>query len=185
MPTRVPRSSATTRRPWVGWAVLVLAPVLTTTVAVARPLWEHAARTRAERLAVDFLARVRAVQDRVRERQGQGYAPDLAALSSACSTDRTDTVDVDAVEAAGYVVHVRPTRDARHLEATCGGQPLVTDYLVTVEPRADDWGPRRAYAARRDGVVFVFFDGVAPAERDMSMGGLATPFEALPSLRIP
>ena len=35
------------------------------------------------------------------------------------------------------------------------------------------------------GRIYVFFDGVAPLERDMAAGGLATPLESVPTFKIP
>jgi hypothetical protein len=35
------------------------------------------------------------------------------------------------------------------------------------------------------GNIYVFFDGVAPLERDMTATGLATPVESVPAFKIP
>jgi hypothetical protein len=66
----------------------------------------------------------------------------------------------------------------------CHGRQLTSDYYVAAEP-ANEFTGLLAFAATSRGRVYVFFDGIAPAERDMDAGGLAVPLDTLDTFKIP
>jgi hypothetical protein len=66
----------------------------------------------------------------------------------------------------------------------CHGRPLSSDYYAALSP-SDGTVGQQAFAITGTGRIFVFFDGIAPVERDMTADGLATPIEALDTFKIP
>jgi hypothetical protein len=62
---------------------------------------------------------------------------------------------------------------------------VVSDYYASAEPGSSRPPAHQAFAVTSAGRVFVFFDGIAPRERDMAPGGTATPLEQVPALKIP
>jgi hypothetical protein len=86
----------------------------------------------------------------------------------------------------GFHVVLRAAEGAGAAAADCHGRPTTTDFYAALEPVSAESAPRRAYAVTGSAArVFVFFDGLAPLERDMAPGGLATPLESLGVFRIP
>jgi hypothetical protein len=164
-------------------------PVIGIFVAAGVPLARHASGRHAERVAVDVAGEIRQAQERFRQASARGgFAADLASLSTPCA-GRADAALAPAtmvsLRAAGYEALVRPAQGATLLEPDCHGRATTSDYYATIEPHESDRRPLKAFAMRANGGVFVFFDGIAPLERDMPTGGLAQPLERLGELRIP
>ncbi len=164
-------------------------PVIGAIAVIGLPLMRYAEKTRAEATAVEFLRRVQSAQEVFAAAGSPGYASDLLSLTTPCeghSTAALTTVAVSTLIGAGYQVRVRPAQGAEKRGPDCHGRPTVTDYYASVEPRSPEIVAQQAYAlTATGGAVFVFFDGVAPRERDMAPGGLATPLEAAGAFEIP
>lgn len=159
-------------------------PVAVAALAVAWPVWTQFARGRAEEAGLRLAERLHVEQRRFRDGEGQGgYAADLASLANRCGKAAGGPDLTDEAARIGYQVTVRPAPEARTM-GTCGSANTTSDYLITLEP-AGSRGAHRAYAVGPDGVVRVFFDGVAPDTADMGPGGLATPASELATFKIP
>lgn len=154
---------------------------------LAWPVGRYALKVRVEAQALTVVHEIRRAQERFRTSSGAaGYASSIESLTGGCGTaapmSRTTLADLERV---GYDVHLRPTDAPRVVGNDCHGRPTVDDYYLGVEPRGAAVAGQRAYGATSRGDVFVFFDGLAPREQDMTGGGLATPSEALSAFKIP
>ena len=169
-----------------GWLLGV--PMLGIVVATLIPFVRHAQQTRAESAASAFLGRVHAGQQAFRVSHGNaGYASALDSLTMPCRGGNEVPIrasDVAALERAAYDAILRPAQLAVSAAKDCHGRPLVSDYYAAVSPRSVQSPGRQAFAVTATGRIFVFFDGIAPLERDMA-GGLATPLDALDTFKIP
>lgn len=169
-------------------AWLLGVPMLGIVVVTLIPFVRHAQQTRAESTASAFLGRVHAGQQAFRESHGNaGYASALDSLTMPCRGGNGVPIpasDVTALERAGYDAILRPAELAVSAVKDCHGRPLVSDYYAAVSPRSVQSPGRQAFAVTSSGRIFVFFDGIAPLERDMA-GGLATPLDALDTFKIP
>lgn len=161
-----------------------LLPLAGAIAVMAVPLLRHATETRTHARVAMLVEELRAAQRVFRTGAG-GYATELASLLDRCG-GQAPALAADyltRLEAEGYRLHLRAAVDAAPVGADCQQRPLTSDYYVGVEPRTVAAGAR-TFAARAEGSVFVYFDGVAPGEADM-VSGLATPLEAVDRLVIP
>jgi hypothetical protein len=152
------------------------------------PLVGYARKTAAERDAADALGGVHAAQEAFRNAGGRGgYASQVDSLATPCegAAPSLPPALVREVAAIRYRLVVRPAVDASPAGVDCHGRPVVSDYYAAVHPDGADAPGQRAFAARADGRIYLFYDGVPPAERDMGEGGLATPLDAAAEFRIP
>jgi hypothetical protein len=153
---------------------------------LAWPFWTYATKRRDESTALRAVQQIQAAQISVRAAAGgAGYATSLDAFTTPCGADiPLNTAILDHLQRAGYAIVLRARETARQTGTDCRGRPLADDFYVGVQPRSARTAGQRAFAATSHG-VFVFFDGVAPLEREMSAGGLATRVEALETFKIP
>jgi hypothetical protein len=166
----------------------VLVPLLGAAVALAWPFARYAIKIRNEATALDVIREVRDAQRAYHGRPGAaGFAGSVAALTTACpdAAAALAASQLTRLSGAGYELILRPRAGARSAGLDCRGEAIVEDYYAGVQPVSAATAAQRAYAATGEGDVFVYFDGVAPLERDMAAGGLATPAAALESFRIP
>jgi hypothetical protein len=168
----------------VQWVSVVI-PIVGIVVACGVPLVRYALAERYERTAIDVLQRVQQAQAAFRDRSG-GYASDVASLTTPCTRgDVSLSPDVlSTLSAAGYALALRPAAGTGVVGQDCHGRDLVQDYYITAAPISVVVAARQAFAGRRDGRLYLFFDGVPPREEDMA-SGLATPLELRESFRIP
>ncbi|HXG87932.1 MAG TPA: hypothetical protein VNJ02_06315 [Vicinamibacterales bacterium] len=154
--------------------------------AVAWPLWQHTHKRTAEATAADFIQRLSESQDRFQQAY-QAFAAELTSLTEPCEgwDHWLDRDLVATVRKHGYEIVLRPTTDAQSRAVDCRGRATTSDYYAALTPGAGGGLAQRAYARRATGDAFVFFDGVAPQERDFPPGGLATPLRDRDSLVIP
>lgn len=164
-------------------------PLLGILIGVALPLVRHGQKVRAESEAAAFLERVHAAQEAFRAgRPTGGYASALESLIEPCPGGRAAGPLRDAVAsltAAGYEPRVRTADGGAARGPDCHGRATFSDYYASAQPRSSEIAGQQAFAEMSSGRIFVFFDGVAPVERDMAAGGLATPLDARDQFRIP
>jgi hypothetical protein len=116
---------------------------------------------------------------------GGGYATDLESLIRPCSGGTIAALSNAADIAAGdYRLVLRPARRAAIVGTDCHGKATADDFYAAVHP-AHAWAGRQAMAATSIGRIYVFFDGIAPLERDMEFRGLAVPLDAVETFKIP
>jgi len=153
---------------------------------LAWPFWMYATKRRDESTALSVVQQIQAAQAAVRAAPGgAGYATSLDAFTAPCGALRPLSVDLlDNLQRAGYAIALRAREAAGRTGTDCQGRPLADDFYVSVQPRSARAAGQRAFAATSQG-IFVFFDGVAPVERDMLPGGLATPLDGLAAFKIP
>jgi hypothetical protein len=162
-------------------------PLAVIVAAVGWVVWGHVARVRAQAVATGFVTRLHESQQAFRTTAG-GFASELDSLTRPCPAGRGPWLEpaaIDSLTRAGYVVVLRPRAGASVLGSDCHGRAVVNDYYVGVAPASPRAAGQHAYGSTSDGRVYVFVDGVAPNEADMSAGGLATPLEEMPTFRIP
>jgi hypothetical protein len=169
------------------WTRIV--PLIATLAVVAIPLGEHARTVRAEAAGLAFLQQLAAAQQAFRKGRG-GFAATLDSLTRPCPGDGATVplgpASVRAVIDRGFDVVLRPSEGATPSPADCLGLATTTGFYAAVQPSSIEAPPHQAYATTGvSGRIFVFFDGIAPLERDMAAGGLATPVEALAAFKIP
>jgi len=169
------------------WTRIV--PLAAILAVAAVPLAEHARTVRAESAGLEFLQQLAAAQGAFHSGRS-GFAATLESLTRPCPGERgsavLDPAIVRAVIDRGFDIVLRPSDGASASSADCLGLATTTGFYAAVQPSSIEAPPRRAYATTGvSGNIFVFFDGIAPLERDMAAGGLATPVEALPAFRIP
>lgn len=166
------------------WA-MPLAGIL---AVVAVPVVRSVQKSRAESIAAEFLQHVRAAQRTFTGSTDMRYASSLESLTAPCPAASMPILGASALSAltaAGYDARVRAAEGAVPRGSDCHGRPTVSDYYAAAFPRAVGSAGQQAFATTAAGRIFVFFDGIAPLERDMHPNGLATPLESLDAFRIP
>lgn len=168
--------------------LLAVAGVLAT---VARPVMMYVRMNRAEHFAAVALRTLADAQRAFRSSGGAGgYATELASLTIPCPGQTVAALTLDprlgsqANGSQGYILQLRQARQAVQVGTDCHGRPTASDYYAAVRP-ATELAGRQALAATSRGRIYLFFDGIPPAEDDMGAGGLAVPLERLPSFKIP
>jgi type II secretory pathway pseudopilin PulG len=160
-------------------------PLIGVVIAVALPLTRYALRERYEQTAIEVL---RQVQDAQRSLyQGSGaYAGTSRSLTSPCGDSPAwlPASSLERLRDVDYEFELRPARDGIVRGVDCLGDPLVTAYYVAVRPESAAAIARQAFAASNDGQIYLFYDGIPPAEADMQ-AGLATRVEARKAFKIP
>ena len=166
-----------------------MVPLVGAVVVAALPLIRHVRKTTAEAAAADFLRHVQVAQQSFRSTQaGSGYASNLDSLSRPCPGGVQTMLmgdEIRSLEQRGYAAQLRAAEGATSSAVDCHGRAIVSDYYVAAAPRSIDSSGQQAFAATAAGRIFVFFDGIAPLESDMSPVGLATPLDALSTFKIP
>jgi len=168
------------------WAIV--APVIGMVAVAAIPFVRYAQKERAESAAVKFLEDVRLAQRHFAAAHGErGFAAGFDSLSEACPGAAASFAarDIHRVGDFGYQVILRPASGAITVALDCHGRPLVSDYYAAASPSAIDTAGQQAFALAGAGRIYVFFDGIAPLEKDMAPGGLATPLDTLDAFKIP
>jgi hypothetical protein len=163
-------------------------PLVATLVVVLIPVVRYAAKMYAEAAGRRFVEDVQLAQEAFLRAGGHGaYATDLRSLTTACEGhDAALSADAPrALDGLGYAIQLRAAEGAAAGRSDCHGRPTATDYYVGVQPAANDTAAQQAVAATGRSGMFVFFDGIAPLERDMAPGGLATPAKDLRAFQIP
>jgi len=169
-----------------GKTWLSVLPVAGAAIMLAWPFSMYATKRRDEATALSAVQQIQAAQISVRAAAGAaGYATSLDAFTTPCGAQVPLSIaTLDTLQRAGYAIEVRAREAARQTGTDCRGRSLADDFYVGVQPRSARAAGQRAFAATSEG-VFVFFDGVAPVERDMASGGLATPLDGLAAFKIP
>jgi hypothetical protein len=166
-----------------AWVAIV--PLAGLVVAISLPfVWSWQGQ-RDESTAIAVLTRVREVQETFRSVAG-AYATDIETLQASCAGSSPDAMRaaLGALRDAGYELTLRATQDIEASGTDCTGRPTAGDYYVAAAPIRSETYAQRAYAARADGRIYVFFDRVPPRESDIE-AGLATPLDQLEEFRIP
>jgi hypothetical protein len=133
---------------------------------------------RHEQEAADRLAAIADAQEAFRADGGRGgYASSLESLTSACPGAGTpmlrERLTGGRIVTGGYAFSLRPHRDATPAGTDCFGRVTMTDFVASAAPISVGVDGLRAMSVVAGRRLFVFFDGVAPAEADMTSGGLA------------
>jgi hypothetical protein len=166
-----------------------MVPLVGAVVVAALPLIRYVKKTTAEAAAADFLHHVQVAQQTFRSTQpGAGYASSLDSLTRPCPGAAQAMLigdEIRLLEQSGYAAQLRAAAGATSSAVDCHGRAIVSDYYAAVAPRSVDSPGQQALAATAAGGIFVFFDGIAPLESDMTPRGLATPLEALRTFKIP
>jgi hypothetical protein len=163
-------------------------PIVGALLAASWPLVEHVQTRQREQTAIAMLEALAAAQHTFRlQGGGDGFATSLASLTEPCpGADRRvfDATPVDGVLiASGYRVTLRARRGASAGRIDCHGRPTAGDFVASATPRRAGIDGTRSMSVMAAGRVYVFVDPVAPAEADMTPGGLAVPLDA--PVRIP
>jgi hypothetical protein len=148
---------------------IAIVPVVGMMVAISMPMLRHVEQRRYEQVAIDVLGEVRVAQARFKADAG-GYATDLNSLTSSCGEGPV-TLGAERLERlrrSGYSLTLRAAEGADERGRDCGGRVLSSDYYVAVSPVDSVEAGEQAFAARSEGDVFLFVDGIAPLESDMS-----------------
>jgi hypothetical protein len=168
---------------------LRLAPLAAALGMAAIPLWQYAQTVRAETAGQAFLRQLADAQLEFRRRHGDRFATALESLTTPCTGEPVALLDVEILRdigRRGFVVSLRPAAGAAEGVLDCHGRRTATDYYAAVQPASADAAPHQAYALTGlSGRVYVFFDGLAPLERDMAAGGLARPLDQIGAFKIP
>lgn len=168
----------------VKWIATII-PVFGIALAAGVPLLRYTMRDRDERVAIDVVRQLTEAQRTFRAR-AEGYATDLDSLTIGCEgvapALRPDALS--RLEAAGYMLQLRAAVDASFTAAHCDGRRLASDYYVAAVPASASAPARQGIAARSDGRLFLFHDGIAPSEADIATG-LPTPVEERDAFKIP
>jgi hypothetical protein len=164
------------------WLAL-LVPLVGAMLAVGTPLWRYGERQRNERAAIDAVTAVQAAQQQFYSRYA-AYATSLASLVTPCDGERSAPAALADLDPEGYRIEVRGAMGAGEKPRDCHGRATATDYYVAVVPTSPSTPSQTAFAARSDGRVFLFYDGIAPREADMS-SGLPTPLAERETFTIP
>ena len=161
-------------------------PLAGIALLLAWPFGRYALKVRDEAQAMNVVREVRRAQETFRA-SSAGYASAIESLTAGCGSGAApmSRATLADLERAGYELQLRPHQLAATFGSDCHGRATVDDYYLGVQPRGARVAGQRAYGATSRGDVFVFFDGLAPLERDMTPDGLATPSEALSAFRIP
>jgi hypothetical protein len=167
----------------VGWWKIAC-PVVGIVVAAGTPLVRYAVMERHEHTALGVLRTITDAQ-RAYERRTGGYATDASSLLSGCNGSSVLAGEsLTTLDVAGYVLQLRAADDAAVLGHDCQGRSIASDYYVAVAPRSASGPAREAFAARSDGQVYVFVDGIPPREEDLKTG-LPIPLDRRESFKIP
>ena len=169
-----------TVRDWI-----MVFPVIGTIVTASVPVTQHVTRQRHEQIAVDVIQQVHQAQLAFHTRWG-GYAADIASLTTPCPSSAPVLAghQLSFLEESGYSLQLRAAHGAGASGRDCFGAALVDDYYVGAAPSSVAEAAQKAFGGRADGRVYVFFDGIAPRESDMS-AGLATPLDTVEAFKIP
>ena len=166
-----------------------LAPLVAALGVAAIPLWQYGRKVQAEAAGEGFLRQLAEAQLEFRRRNDAGFAIAVESLITPCPGAAGAALDAKAVHDVserGFVLSLRPVAGASEGTADCQGRRTATDYYAALQPATVDAAPRQAYALTGlSGRIYVFFDGLAPLERDMAPGGLATPLDHLGAFKIP
>jgi type II secretory pathway pseudopilin PulG len=170
---------------WVRRVVIAMA-VAGVAAAVGVPVSSSYRMAKTERAAADTLQAIADAQRAFRRGGGRGgYAVDVASLTRPCPGDAQAVLDIDpAVSGHDYVFVLRPASGASTAGVDCHGRATTTDFYAAARP-AHAWAGRQALATTARGRIYVFFDGIAPLERDMGALGLAVPLDRLDTFKIP
>jgi type II secretory pathway pseudopilin PulG len=163
---------------------MVVAGVAGAAVSVGVQVQSQLRMRAAEDAAAETLSAIREAQ-RVFRRATGGYATDLASLTRGCPSQAVAMLR-EPLATAEYEYRVVLRASSRAMEAgsDCHGKPTASDFYAAVSP-GQPWAGRQAMAVTSRGRIYVFFDGIAPVERDMDTGGLAVPLDALDTFKIP
>jgi len=168
---------------------LRLTPLVAALGVAAIPLWQYGRKVQAETAGGAFVRQLAEAQLEFHRRYAAHFATALDSLTTPCAGQPGAVLDIRAVRHVverGFAVVVRAAAGAPEGPADCHGRPTATDYYAALQPVSADAAPRQAYALTGlSGRVFLFFDGIAPLERDMAPGGLATPLDELGTFKIP
>ena len=157
----------------LGITGVVLVPVLT-----------YARMDRAEHEASERLAAIGEAQRAFRSAGGRGgYATDLVSLTTPCPGASSAAV-ADAPQTRAYTFVLRAAQHAKTIGADCHGHATASDFYASASP-VSEFAGEQAFAMTSRGRIYVFFDGVAPLETDMTVGGLAVPLDTLDEFKIP
>lgn len=161
-------------------------PLAIVVIAIGWVIAGHVERARAQDAASRFLAQLQQSQAAFRAAAG-GFAATLDSLTTACAAGGPwlEAADLERLDRAGYVLRLRARTGAQTGPPDCHGRATVDDYHAAVQPASARTAPQRAFATTAAGRIFVFVDGIAPAEPDMARGGLATALEHMATFRIP
>jgi hypothetical protein len=164
--------------------VLPLAGII---VVGSVPLVRYAQKSAAEDHAARVLRQLHQAQEAFRAGSGGAFASDWESLAAPCGATSPSplTGAVAALADDGYRILLRAAAGAAPAGADCHGRPLVSDYYLAAYPGVPGAAGQRAFAMRGDGRIYLFYDGVAPLERDMGEGGLATPLDQADEFKIP
>jgi type II secretory pathway pseudopilin PulG len=163
-------------------------PLIGVVVVSAIPFVRYAQKSRSESEAAEVLRAVHVAQEGFRNASSGSYATALESLLQPCPEATFTPPSADSIaslRAAGYDVELRMAEGATTAPADCHGRPTTSNYYASTAPRTVDSPGQQAFAMTASGRIYVFFDGVAPVERDMAPGGLATPLESVPNFKIP
>lgn len=147
--------------------------------AVSYPLVTRRMAAEGERAAFGWLRTIADAQARFRIANG-GYATTTDSLVEPCGGQPpalTATLTGQHIVDAGYELRMRGAREAAAGPLDCHGRATAMDFYVSARPITAQPHGSRGMAMTATGRIFVFFDGVPPAESDMGAGGLATPLE--------
>ena len=163
---------------------MIVAGVVGTAVSVAVQVQSQLKMRAAEDAAAATLSAIVEAQRAFRRATG-AYATDLASLTEGCPAQSVPilreplaTVEFD------YQVVLRESTRATQADRDCHGKPTASDFYAAAAP-LHAWAGRQAMAVTSRGRIYVFFDGIAPVERDMETGGLAVPLDTLDTFKIP
>jgi len=164
-------------------------PLVAAVFVAALPLARHVQRAQAEAAGVTFLERLAAAQQAFRTGPGHGgYATDVDTLTTGCgaASGLLPAAEVARARAAGFAIVLRAAEPATTLPPDCRGKATASDYYAAAQASGPDAPPQQAFALTgSSGRIYLFFDSIAPLERDMAPGGLATPLEGRGTFRIP
>jgi len=170
-------------------ALVWIVPLIGAAIVASVPFVRYVQKRSAESAAAEFVRRVQLAQQSFRSsQQGMGYAASIESLTVPCPGSGSGTPLADAVnslERIGYTAQLRAAEGATSVAPDCHGRPTVSDYYAAAAPQPAKSAGQQAFAATAGGRIFVFFDGIAPLERDMAASGLATPLDGLSTFKIP
>jgi hypothetical protein len=163
---------------------MVVAGVVGAAVSVGVQVQSQLRMRAAEDAAARTLSAILDAQ-RVFRRATGGYATDLASLTRGCPSPGVSMLREPLATAEyDYRVVLRAAIRATEAGSDCHGKPTASDFYAAVSP-GQPWAGRQAMAVTGRGRIYVFFDGIAPVERDMDTGGLAVPLDTVDTFKIP
>jgi hypothetical protein len=178
--------------------IAIVIAALGLVAAVSYPLVNRQIRMGRENAAIEWLLAVGEAQERFRATHG-GYAATLQSLVEPCPDDTPGAAGTSSIPSTprplgspgtpgtpgpigtlstpGYETALRPAQDAGDGPIDCHGRVSSTNFYVSARPVVMSRDGFRGMAMTSAGRIFVFLDGVPPAEREMGPGGMATPLE--------